>query len=210
MLALLPLGCIAAQIVWAVTHHRYDSPNAGYYYGSVHGRFFGNDDDETYFFTFDGKTQPQWRWTYFTNFSYRTLQFEWRRFDGGPDEIGDKGVLSLPSFAYQSQHSTGVLTRARLSEWLLGVTNATQAESPSVAAVFDFIEAAGTGTLPPPKHHGYHFEAPGRGSIQHFQLGFGVGGLVFVWVGIWLLLAVLIGRRILRPISVTPPPTQLN
>lgn len=196
ILALLPIGCLAAQVLWAVLHHRYDSPNAGYYHSAVHARFSGLDD-AVYYFAFDGKTQPEWRWTYFTNFIYPTLQFEWHRFDESANMSEDKGILTLPSLAYQSKHSTGVLTRAVLSKWLLGKTDLRAGDSQSIEAIFGFIEAAGQGNLPAPNHHGYHFQTPVHGSLHHFRLGSGIGGLVFIWVGIWLVLVFLSGRKIM-------------
>ncbi len=197
-LALLVVGCLGAQALWNATHHRYDDPDSGYYRGSVHALFSGTDDD-VYSFHFEGQTEPRWRWTYSTNFIYSRLQFEWHRFDAQADHTEDSGTLRLPSLAYESSHGVrGVLTRALLSEWLLGTTNGTPAGARSVDAVFGFIEDAGRGTLPAPNHHGHSFEQPVRGRIQHFRLGFGVGGLVYIWVGVWLLLVMFIGRRLWR------------
>ena len=184
--ALLAAGCIGAQVWWHATHHRYDQPDSGYYYGSVSAVFDGTDDD-VYSFSFRGQTKPRWRWVYSTNLVYRSLQFEWHRFDSQADESEGNGTLQLPSLAYESSHGTGVLTRAVLSHWLLGTNNSTPAAQHSVDAVFAFLEDAGRGTLPAPNHHGHYFEQPVRGRIQHFSLGLGVGGPVYVWAGIWLL-----------------------
>ncbi len=195
--ALLAAGCIGAQMCWHASHHRYDQPDSGYYYGSVNAVFDGADDD-IYSFHFRGQTQPHWRWAYSTNFIYRSLQFAWYRFDSQANESGDSGTLKLPSLAYESSHGTGVLTRAVLSQWLLGATNRAPAAQRSVDVVFGFLEDAGRGTLPAPRHHTHYFEQPVRGRIQHFSLGFGVGGLVYVWIGVWLLSVVFIARRFWR------------
>jgi hypothetical protein len=202
-LALLVIGYVVAQAWWHTTHHRYYQPDSGYYHGSVHAFFFGTEDD-VYSFHFEGETAPRWRWAYSTNFTYQSLHFEWHRFDSQADLSEDNGKLRLPSLAYESSRGTGVLTRAVLAEWLLGTTNGTPEAKQSVDAVFGFIEGAGRGTLPAPNHHGHYFEQPVRGRIQHFQLGFGIGGVVYIWVGIWLLLVVITARRFWRRHRETP------
>jgi hypothetical protein len=193
--ALLAVGCVGAQTLWSATHHRYDTPHSGYYYSSVNARFAGTDND-VYSFSFQGKTEPRWRWVYSTNFVYRSLKFEWLTFDSQAERLEGSGTLRLPSLLYESSRGTGILTRAMLSEWLLGSTNRTPEAARSVDAIFRFLEAAGHGTLPGPNHHGHSFEQPVRGHIQHFRLGFGVGGLVYIWVGVWLLSIVFLGRRL--------------
>jgi hypothetical protein len=85
-----------------------------------------------------------------------------------------------------------------LAGWLLGTTNGMPKAMPGVDAVFHFIETAGRGTLPSPNHHGYRSEQPVRSHIQHFQHGFGVGGDVYIWVGIWMFLVVFAARRFWR------------
>jgi hypothetical protein len=194
--ALLVAGCIGAQVYWSA-HHRYDQPDSGYYYGSVSAVFDGTDED-IYSFHFRGETRPHWQWVYSTNFVYASLQFEWRRFDSQADESEGSGTIKLPSFAYESSQGTGVLTRAVLYQWLLGGTNRAPAAQRSVDAVFGFLEDAGRGELPAPNHHGHYFEQPVRGRIQHFSLGFGVGGLVYFWTGIWLLSVLFFSRQLWR------------
>lgn len=190
-LALLVVSCLGAQALWNATHRRYDDPDSGYYHASVHALFSGTDDD-VYSFHFRGQSKPRWQWTYSTNFVYRSLQFEWHRFGA---QAEGSGTIGLPSLVYESSHGTGVLTRAVLSEWLLGTTNGTPAGARSVDAVFGFIDDARRGTLPAPRHHVHYFEQPVRGHIQHVRLGLGVGGLVYIWVAVWLFLAVFFGRR---------------
>lgn len=192
--ALLAIGYIGAQALWHSTHGRYDMPNTGYYHSSVSAVFNGIDD-EIYSFHFQGQTEPRWRWVYSTNLFYRRLHFEWRGYSSQAEPLEGNGTLSLPSLAYESSHGTGILTRVTLAEWLLGTTNADPAATKSVDAVFGFIKAAGHGSLPAPNHHGHSFEQPVNGRIQHFLLGYGVGGFVYIWIGLWLLLVTLVGRR---------------
>jgi hypothetical protein len=188
------MGCVGAGILWSVTYHRYDMPESGAYYSSVDGRFDSIGTDGSFFsFSFRGKTSPRWTWTYRTNMAYRSLTIDWS------GESGEgAATLSLPSFRYQSSNSTGLLTRDTLATWLLGTTNRPRREVEGVNAVFGYLEAAGLGTLPPPRHHGYHFQEPVHGSIYHFLLGFGVPGLVYFWVAVWLFLVVFFGPRIMR------------
>ena len=197
VLALLVGGCIGAQALWDATHHRYANPNTGYYNSSVHALFWGNED-EVYSFHFRGQSERRWRWVYSTNFVYRNLHFEWSRFDSQAQVSEDSGTLKLPSLAYESPHGTGVLTRGKLAEWLLGATNGTPGGSRSVDALFSFLEAAGRGSLPCPRHHTHYIEQPVRGSIQHFLHGFGVGGFVYMWIGIWLVSVVFVGWKLWR------------
>ena len=201
-LVLLVVGSIGAQALWQLTHHRYDEPNSGYYHGSVRAQF-DSIGDETFFFEFKGKSEPRWRWGHSTNIIYKTLHFEWysivedARTDTA-DKSGGSGVIMLPVLAYHSTAGDGVLTRATLAKWLLGATNGSPAAMQSVDTIFSYIEAAGSGLLPAPRHHTYHLKRPLFGMIQHFLLGFGVGGFVYVWMGIWLLLVVIVGRRFRR------------
>jgi len=192
-LGLLIMGCVAAQSLWSVTHDRHDQPFSGYYHGSVHARFSGVNDD-VFSFHFQGQSKPRWQWTYSTNFVYHSLQFGWSASDSQAKPSEGSGMLTLPSLAYESSRGTGILTRAVLSEWLLVTTNRTPEAERSVDAVFGFIQDAGRGTLPAPNHH-HHYEQPVQGQIMHFQPGLGVGGLVYIWIAVWLLGVVLFGRR---------------
>jgi len=190
-LGLLSVGYVGAHALWYATHHRYDQPKSGYYHSSVHAHFSGTDDE--YLFRFWGKAERRWQWDYSTNFDYRSLRYEWHRFGAQAGE--DSGTIRLPSLVYESSSKTGVLTRAVLSQWLVEKTNITIAATQGIDFVFGFIEAAGGGTLPAPRHHEYSFKEPVDARIQHFRLGFGVGGIVYIWVGVWLLLVILIARR---------------
>jgi nitrogen fixation-related uncharacterized protein len=192
--ASLVVGCLMAQALWWASHHRYDDPDSGYYYGSVHGSFSGPDAN-AYMFHFKGHSEARWHWMYSTHFVYRSLRFGWFRFDERGDQLGNTGTLTLPSFAFESSQGTGVLTRPLLSEWLLGTTNAPPNQMRGVDRIYELLQAAAEGTLPAPRHHTYYFPQPIHGSMQHFRLGLGISWPVYVWFGIWLAGVVFFGRR---------------
>ena len=193
-LLVLAAGCVGAQYLWHVTHHRYYRPNTWLYHGWVHASFDGTVDSP-YSFHFRGETQPRWYWAFPTNFSYRELNFDW-------DSLSSTGTgnIKLPSMAYNSSSSTGTLTPAVLADWLLGPSNriSNDVALRNMNDVFGFVNAAGYGKLPRPGHHGHYFEEPILGRITHFTLGWGVGGLEYIWVGLWTLLVVLIGVPLWR------------
>ncbi|MCX6922548.1 MAG: hypothetical protein NT154_04935, partial [Verrucomicrobia bacterium] len=56
-------------------------------------------------------------------------------------------------------------------------------------------------------HHTYYFEQPVHGHIQHFRLGFGVPGLVYVWAAVWLFFVVVLVRMLMRAKTQTRPST---
>jgi len=199
-LVLLVAGCLGAQALWSAKYGRYTEEASGYFHSSVYARLEGNDAGgfPNYSFDFDGKSEPHWRWFYSTNLVYRSLHFKWFSFDSNADLVEDSGMLRLPSLAYESSRGTGILTRAVLSEWLLRTTNRTSEATQSVDGVLDFLQAAGRGSLPAPRHHTYYFERPVGGHIQHFLLGYGVGSFVYIWVGVWLLLVVFVARKFWR------------
>ena len=84
-----------------------------------------------------------------------------------------------------------------LAEWLLGPTNGghSAADMRCLDSIFGYVEAAGSGSLPPPHHHGYSLKAPVQAYIQHFLLGYGIGWPVYFWIPIWLFLVAFFARR---------------
>jgi hypothetical protein len=134
-----------------------------------------------------------WWWTKPTNFIYSALSLTW----SGASSKGT-GTVRLPSFEFVSGNSTNVLTREVLTTWLVGDSDrsASTDSARRVDVVFDYLQAAASGSLPLPRHHIYYFEQPVRVMLQHFRLGYGVGGLVYFWFVIWLVLVVHFGRRL--------------
>lgn len=197
------MGFIAAQIL--CPGGRYEKANTGFYYGFVSARFHSPMEEPYYEFRIRGETESRWCWSYPTNFTYRKLDLEW---DTEPSH--GAVTLSLPSLIHESPDGKGTLTRAVLAGWISGAKNDknTSASQRVVNAMLGFIEAAGRGSLPPVKHHGYFYKEPVDVEIMHWTLGLGISWLAYIWGGIWLLLVVLIGRRLWK--RQTPNPANAS
>ena len=187
----LPIGYIGAQWVWFRFHHRYDSPETGLYHGSVTA-LFDSLDEPFYSLRLRAESSPRWYWSLPTNFSYTSLEVEWR------EESTDRhATVSLPGLTYRAGDSSGAFTRDVLAGWLHGSTNWASGRQ-HVDAIFGYFESAARGSLPPPRHHTYYLEQPIRVQIHHFLLGYGVGSTVYIWLVVWLLLVMFCSRRLLR------------
>lgn len=192
-LASLILGGVGAATLRDLMHPRYDRPNTGYYHGVIQADLFGTDD-ANYSFILKGRSKPRWRWFSSTNIVYDSLQFEFVRYGDHKGQIEGKGTINLPSLTYNSSIGTGTLTRATLAEWLIGSTGTGSKAKQSVDGVFDFIEAAGRGTLPGPQHHTRYFTQPVGGKMWHVLHGDGVPDLVYGWIASWTVLVALAWR----------------
>lgn len=164
----------------------------GIYSGHVTASF--NSLDGYYHLRFRGETPTRWRWNPRTNFVYKRLEINW--WGAG---AGDSAVVNLPSLAYQSHGSTGLLSQATLAGWLLETdpgqnrTNDTEA----LEKIFSYVRAAGHGSLPAPSHHTHGLkEQPVRGVI--FTGCTGVPWFILLWFVVWLYLAVGIAVNISR------------
>ncbi len=189
---LLPLGYVGAQMGWQVFHHRYESPETGLYHGFV-SVYCHSWDELFYSLHFKAKTSPRWYWKQPTNFTYSTLEVVCHG-----DSSERHATVSLPDFTYSSGGVSAPFTRDVLAGWLLDAETNQAAARLHADALFGFFQAAADGSLPPPRHHSYRFEQPTHVRIQHFQLGYGVGSTVYIWVIVWLFCVVIFGRKILQ------------
>jgi len=187
----LPIGYIGAGLLWGHFHHRYEMPETGLYRGLVTA-MFDSLEEPYYTLNFRAETPLRWYWRQPTNFSYTTLEVEWRE-----EATSRHAIVTLPAFTYRSGDASGDFTRGVLFTWLFGATNQVS-NNQQVEAIFGYFEAAARGELPPPRHHTYYFEQPVRGSIQHFLLGYGVGSTTYIWVLIWTVSVAYVGRRICK------------
>lgn len=160
-----------------------------FYRGYV-SALFDSFDEPSYWLYFHAETSPHWYWAQPTNFSYTTLEVEWR------EKSADRhATVSLPAFTYQSSDASGAFTRDVLASWLYGATKQIS-DRQHVDTIFGYFEAASGGSLPRPRHHTYYLEQPVHVRVQHFLLGYGVGSAVYIWLIVWLAFVVYFCRRL--------------
>lgn len=165
---------------------------SGYCGVSIQAQFYSNkpDSDRYWFVTLSGETPLVWKWLIPTKWSYEQMSLNWQSHDGKPRGSGSL-TIKVPSMAYSSAGTSGVLPRELLSTWLTGqpLTKAGLCDE-DVEAVFQFLQAAADGTLPTPRHHTYRPPGSVRGTIHHGLIGFQfpllpIIGWLFVWY-LWL------------------------
>jgi hypothetical protein len=195
-------GHWVARYIWAWPNNaRFAEPGMGAYYGKVRARFF--DGNETFCsLRFEGKSRYRWYWSSPTNFAYDRLQIDWYV----PAEEKPKegsATVSLPSLVYESVGNTGLLSTSTLTEWLSGSAGNQPSETAKqqVDAIFNYIRAAGSGSLPPPRHHSYYFEDPLDVHIKHYDYGWSFPKQTLVWYVAWLFTVSYCWMRFRRRIS---------
>ena len=194
----LAIGCIPTFLLWREFFSSiHSAPSTGFYHGKFDIKGDSIKDEEFYHrFEIRGESLPRWYWSSPTSFVYNQIEVSWEEEDGRPLK---EATVRLPSFEYQFNGSTGVLSRAVLARWLIGATNSpTVAETLRLDAVYGFVEAAANGSLRMNEdHRGLRFNLPRplHGSMKHSDRGFGIPGLLFVWFGIWLCLVVGFAQR---------------
>ena len=178
----LPIGCVFANWSSGRLHHDYYDPPTGYYHGFLQARFL-EVRPPVFSFSITGESTPQWHWSRPSNFAYQELHLEW-------SGLASNGTarLALPSFRYASPSQSGLLTQPLLRSWLVQSTHAGEAEATrQVDALWELLNQASVGALPPPRHHHHTITSP-QGTIAHFLVGFGVYRLVYVWMAVWFVL----------------------
>jgi len=207
-MALIGGGCLA-QIAWSGLHHRYSQPEAGFYRHVVTAHFSAPQDSERdlpfFLLDIEGQTPPHWTWDYH-RVSYDSLPVSWY----GEGSSGT-ATVSLPHLSYDANGTTGVLTRDVLALWLHGRSQIRDAP-PFVRAVdvlHGYITAAGSNSLPVPRHHSYSAEAPVSGVLHHAAVGTGVASWTFGWFFLWLVMVTVAAWQLhtvwRNPPAVRPP-----
>lgn len=212
--ALLFVGWLVIGILWA-QWHRYESVVPGWRYGHLSGAVFPSSDNTvrgTGFFMLAVKAHSKgaWYWQVPTNFSYAAFEIQTSR------ELNDRSdtnliSVTLPSLAFRSITSTGILSATELRRFLIA-DSARPESSPTVTDcewLIHVLERAHSGSFPPPRHHGINEDEladsalrppPAFGvSFQHFDLGMGFPWIIWVGVGIWALLVWIGARKWLAP-----------
>lgn len=156
----------------------------GTYSASFNGRIsvYPPDDSEEYFIhdiQFRAETEPVWKWEEPENFSYDHINLT----------INDKMNVTVffPSLTYTHKDGEGKFSKSCLSDLLItsSETGSATILPEQLDKLYSFILSAGNGTLPRPRHHGYHFDSPYWASFTHFS----GGGSQLCLVGISILAA---------------------
>jgi hypothetical protein len=189
---LLPVGYIGAQMIWRRFHNKHESPASGLYHGSISVTVNNPESVPFCLLTIRAQSSPRWYWRQPTNFAYTTLEVDWR------GESQGRATVSLPGFTYRSDSANGAFSHDILARWLYGPTTNQISDTQHVGRIFQYFEAAATGSLPPPRHHTYFIKEPGYVQIHHYLLGYGVGSTVYVWLTAWLFAFVFFGRKVWR------------
>lgn len=191
---LLPIGTFVASYLGTITRHRYDNSGfLGEFYGFVRGSL--SCSEPQFYFCFEGKSKPEWRWCRPNNYRYSKLSLQW--------ESGQKkgtATLDLPSLTVYTENSTEILTKPTLLFWLTGKASAKEKLHCAIDKLYALLVAADQGTLPSPRHHHYHSsEILGKDDYKepflccdliHYSLGLRISHTVPVWIIMWLILVV--------------------
>lgn len=213
-LVLLLVGWLVVGTFW-VQWHRYESVVPGWRYGHLSGTVFPSSDSTDrgngfFMLAIKARSKGAWYWHAPTNFPYAAFEIQTSR---EMNDRSDTNLISvtLPSLAFRSITSTGVLSATELRRFLIA-DNALPESSPTVADcewLIHVLERAHTGSFPPPRHHGINRHEFAESalrpppaldvSFQHFDLGIGFPWIICVWVGIWVLLIWIGVRKWLVP-----------
>jgi len=142
----------------------------GRYYGLIDGSFTtkpppDSDLHGSCYIHFESKTQPTWKWDLPHNFTYDQISLN----TNGNTEA----TVNFPSFRCRYGPQQKPFSKPLLKDLLISGPDAkSQAVTDEqIDFIFGFIVSAADGTLPPPRHHHYHFDSPCHGDFAHFCLG---------------------------------------
>ena len=170
-LLLLPGMIFLLMLIDARLTHPYDDNGFGRYYGFFKAKFSSWDDG---FVVIEGRSDPEWRWSPPSNYSYRETKFEWSR--RGSKESGD---LYLPTMTLVRD---GVQTKLD-SDWFQQFTK----RDDFTEEVLKVLNEARDGRLLGPRHHPYSYgEGWDQRSLTHFSLGLRFPYSVLIGVVAWL------------------------
>jgi hypothetical protein len=131
-LALLFVGWLVIGTFW-MQWHRHETTGPGYRFGRLSGAVFPTSDHNNGFFMLAVKARSEgaWCWHAPTNFSYSTFE---RRTSHSRSPGWETNLLTvtLPSHAFRSMTSTGILSATELRRFLVA-DNAPPEGSPTVA-----------------------------------------------------------------------------
>jgi hypothetical protein len=182
---LLPAGVLL--LLWAKPfyQHRYDDRGFGTFHGFAGGGFI-TTVERAMSISFEGRTEPEWRWARPTNYRYVDVDFEW---DAGG--IGGEGQLNLPTMTLTQSDESLTIDR----DWFLQLSG----HESSATEYMDFLIAAREGTLPRPRHHPHHLDGAINGTLAHFSLGSRYPYSILIWGAVWAFATIFLLMRRKRP-----------
>ncbi len=191
---MLPAGAIIVFLLSGLLKGRYDDSGFGSFHGSLTTKlgYFGLD--RSVGVHIEGRSPARWHWFRPDNYQYPLLSFSWS------GEAGDRsGQIETASMTLRvSDHSVPVSPKS-LSELLFGAPLAAlrPEEVKAVDCIQGMIEDAALGRLPPPRHHGYHFEKPLSGTMIYSSAGSRYPYSLYWWAGLWAIICLwfMLGRR---------------
>lgn len=182
---LLPSGVLLLLLAKPLYQHRYDDRGFGTFHGFARGSFSASDG-EFMFIRFEGRTEPEWRWSRPINYRYVDVDFEW---DAGT--TSREGVLNLPTMTLEHSHKSAKIDQ----DWFLRLNG----HEPSAKAFMNLLIAARDGTLPRPRHHWHHFEGDLHGTLAHFSLGSRYPYSIPIWGFVWAFATIIVLMRRKKP-----------
>jgi hypothetical protein len=161
----------------------YDDSGFGTFHGHVRANLSDSGTDHFFSMTFEGVSPPTWHWIRPTNYQYALLSIEW----SGESSKGT-GQVDTSFMILKSGDRRIPISRSSLSELLFdtSTTMLKQEEIDALDEIHQMIAAAGQGQLPPPRHHGYHFETPVWVDMTHFSIGSRYPYSIYWCSGIWI------------------------
>ncbi len=182
------LGTLAATLLWGFSHHRYEHPISGHYFGSIRVWFTAQEDGPWFSFGLEAETKPRWYWIRPRSFPYPSALVKW-----SPSSLEDESAqLDLVSMKYTKGGVTAPLTPDVLEVWLMNPRDAEEAARGKRWAeeIHLWLVQISRGEAPPPRHHTYRFERPFHIRVSHFCSGWGFPGMIYIsWI-VWLLFMV--------------------
>lgn len=116
---------------------------------------------------------------------YDTMSLKWNLNSGYEGRPEGHVLLNLDSHTISDGEGSVPLDIEHLIA-VIGIPDR-PANRVTLQYLLNVLEDCHTGQLPRPSHHGYNFEDPMPGRMQHVALGFMLNYFILTWVGIWIL-----------------------
>jgi len=153
------------------------------------------DDDVPTLGTIDieGRASPRFKLWGQVSPKYRSAEIDWLLFQ--KKESTGHAFLDLDHMLIV-QGSKSIRLDANTLSSLFGISGTAHNDKVLATTIFNFLQAAQNGTLPPPRHHGYSLPEPFSGRMHHFANGVSLRPLELIWVAVWSGFGL---RRVIKP-----------